>query len=62
MCLIAVILLTTFHGGDCFPRMRGDYVDDKSSSLPLNSMEGSYANLHDRPFMNQQPPQWGSNN
>lgn len=55
MCLIAAFLLTAFHGGDCFPHMRSDYVDEKTASLPMNTADVDYAPLHRQTFMNEQP-------
>ncbi|KAF3480016.1 sphingoid long-chain base transporter RSB1 [Arthroderma uncinatum] len=53
LCLIAAILLTAFHAGDCFPQMRGDFVATKYvDSLPL-STDTSYVAVHKQPLINR---------
>ncbi|KAK2749376.1 hypothetical protein FQN57_006308 [Myotisia sp. PD_48] len=51
MCLVAAILLTAFHPGQCFPQMRGDYEATRFATLPVSSTDASYVPLHKRRLM-----------
>lgn len=52
LCLIAALLMTVFHAGDCFPLMRSDFVTTKFvDSLPLSSADTSYTAVHKQPLM-----------
>ncbi|KAM5440944.1 hypothetical protein MferCBS31731_004083 [Microsporum ferrugineum] len=52
LCLVAAMLMTVFHAGDCFPQMRSDFVAAKfADSLPLSSTDTSYMAVHKQPLM-----------
>ncbi|KAG5291238.1 parasitic phase-specific protein PSP-1 [Histoplasma capsulatum G186AR] len=60
MCIIAAILLTTFHPGTHFPQMRTDYQKDNTdrfSMVPPQQTETSYVAVDRQPLIDNQRPE-----